>query len=597
LPTRVGAESGVLHQQGPAEVNVTNLIPAKMLPKTEASPKSRQSWLPFWTLLLVCFLGNYCLSAKFGLYDDDYYYTVPALHWHWHDFLKALFASAAVAPDRPLGLALNHVITYLSSRLPGLQFGYLLGCLLLTFNAYLVFRVLKPLLSEGAAFCGALLFLLTPADMGKQVLLHRAFVQGSITCLLAGILLNRSEFIRVRTASYAVAAASLFIWEGPYLPFLAAPFFWTGSKVSKSSILVHLLAWCLILGLISLLRAGQGDGRLQEAVTGFPEPVSRMFQALWMGPAATLRALILRPWETLKHVEAFAAGVGLIIGVIVWQALSRRSDSTGAGARLVSQVALGGTIAFVFPYVLMFRANYFPPNETIGRLSSLHAPSTFGLAVLSSVLFYKLAHGRRFHRTSAFLGTLVFGLLGAYGVQYQENEFGAAWEAQRTIWRGIYGLSGDAGPGTPIVVEVVGLPESQCFPSMWVTGVFRLFDVFVDLPESWPKQPRITGYYDWCETEFENGTLLMKTPPGLTEEWPVLKNGEFIFLKYQNDQMTRIVTPVKLFGHLLLPKAAVAGISGWLLNRVGRQVLLPPTFERWRKLFREKPFPSTKNWD
>jgi len=572
----------------------TNSIPVQTLSNRTALPGSR-SWVPFSALFLICFLGNYCLSANFGLYDDDYYYTLPALHWHWHDFLKAFFSSAELAPDRPLGLALNHVVAYLSSRFDGLQFGYLLGCLLLTFNSYLVFQVLKPLLSERAAFCGALFFLLTPADMGKQLLLHRVFVQGSITCLLAGILLNRSNVIRLRVTSYLVAAGSLFIWEGPYLPFLAAPFFWRERKITRASALLHIIIFFLILGLVSLFRAAQGDSRVQEIATDFPESIIRIFQALWMGPAAALRALILRPWETLKYVEPFAALVGSIIGVIIWWMLNRSGNQTAT--KFSAQLALGGLIAWIFPYVLMFRENYFPPNETIGRLSSLHAPATFGFAVLGSVLFHTLACSRQFLRSVALLGALYFALLGAYSVQYQENEYVAAWEAQRAIWKGIYALTGDAGPGTPIVVDVDGLPQTQCFPAMWVTGVYRLFNVFTKVPSPWEKMPRITGYYKWCETAFEDGTLLMKTPPGQTKLWPVLKNGEFIFLRYQDDHLTRVTAPTQLFGHFLSPKAPVPGISGWPLNRLGKQILLPPSYERWKKLSREKAFPSTENWN
>jgi hypothetical protein len=577
-------------------MHTTNLIPAKMLPKTGTLPSWR-SWIPFWALFLICFLGNYCLSANFGLYEDDYFYTVPALHWNRHDLLRALLSSAATVPDRPLGLALNHVVSYLSSRVYGLQFGYLLGCLLLTVNAYLIFRVLKPLLSEQAAFCGALLFLLTPADMGKQLLMHRAFVQGSITALLAGILLNRSEGIRLRVISYVVAATSLFIWEGPYLPFLAAPFFWTRRKAATSSVLLHIAAFFLVLGSVFLFRVTHGDARTNEAVTGFPEPVFQMFQALWIGPVAALRALILRPWETLEHVEAFAAGVGLIIGVIAWQILSRGGDQTGTGAKLGAQVAFGGLIAFVFPYVLMFRTAYFPPNETIGRLSSLHAPATFGLAVLGSVLYDRLTCSKWFCRSAALLGALFFTLLGAYSVQYQENEYVADWEAQRTIWKGIYALSGDAGPGTVIVVDFDGLPQTQCFLSFWLLDASPLFDLFTEVPKSWQKIPRITAYYSWGESEFKDGALVMKTPPWAPGPWPVLRNGEFIFLKYQNGQMTRCTGPTQLFGHLLLPKAAVPGVSGWPLNWVGSQVLLPPSFKHWKRLSREKPYSWTKNWD
>jgi hypothetical protein len=577
---------------------LTNPVPAQTLPKTEALPGWR-SWIPFWRLLLICFLGNYCLSANFGLYEDDHIYTVAALHWHWHDFLRALFASVATAPDRPLGLALNHVITYLSSRLPGLQFGYFLGCLLLTVNAYLVFRVLKPLLSEPAAFCGALLFLLTPVDMGKLLLMHRAFVQCSITALLAGILLNRSEVIWLRAISYPVAAASLFIWEGPYLAFLAAPLFWTRRKVARSSALLHIGIFLVIAGSVFLFRVGYGESRANEAVTGFPEPVFRMLQALWIGPVSALRALILRPWEALEHAGVFAAGVGLIIGVMVWQTLRRGGDQAGAGvgAKFGAPVALGGLIAFVFPYVLMFRSAYYPPNETIGRLSSLHAPATFGLAVLGSVLYDHLARSKWLRRGAAFLGALFFALLGAYSVQYQENEYVAAWEAQRTIWKGIYALSGDAGPGTPIVVDLDGLPQTQCFPSYWLPGAYPLFDVFAKVPKWWRKTPQITGYYSWCETEFKDGALILKTPSWAPGAWPVLRNGEFIFLKYQNDQMTRSSAPAQLFGHRLVPKAAVPGVSGWPLNRVGTQILLSPSFEHWKKLSREKPYPSTENWN
>jgi len=79
-------------------------------------------------------------------------------------------------------------------------------------------------LGNQPALVAALSYILFPADLSKQILMHRAFVHAANTSVLLGTLLYQRDTPASKFASYVLASLSLIIWEGSFFGFIAAPF-------------------------------------------------------------------------------------------------------------------------------------------------------------------------------------------------------------------------------------------------------------------------------------------------------------------------------------------------------------------------------------
>jgi hypothetical protein len=174
----------------------------------------------FGVLLAIEWLANFSLASDFGLYEDDYLLTASLFNMSWrglcHYYLPWCFTAAPQA--RPIGYALNGLLAYFTGK-QGLEFGYMLGWIILSINGFLSFCILRKRLGMTAGIVGACTYILFPADLAKQILMHRGFVHLSVASTLSGIILYQRETPITKVASYLVAAVSLLIWEGPFLAF------------------------------------------------------------------------------------------------------------------------------------------------------------------------------------------------------------------------------------------------------------------------------------------------------------------------------------------------------------------------------------------
>jgi hypothetical protein len=177
-----------------------------------------------FAILATGWLANFSLSSQFGLYEDDYLLTASLFGMSWRGLTYYYFPwSFTAAPQaRPLGYALNGLLAYFTGKL-GLDFGYAVGWVILSANGSLIYYILRQRLGPRAGLIAALTYILFPADLAKQILMHRGFVHLAETCTLLGIFLYQKGTRTTKFVSYFVASLSLLIWEGPFIAFLIAP--------------------------------------------------------------------------------------------------------------------------------------------------------------------------------------------------------------------------------------------------------------------------------------------------------------------------------------------------------------------------------------
>jgi hypothetical protein len=549
---------------------------------------------------LVNLFTNYLLSPFFGVYEDDYMLFLPSQTWHAHDFIGYLQWCFTDPPQgRPTGWAINALLGYLT-RGHSLEPAYVIGWVILTLNAVLLYVVLKRASNWFAALIGSVAYLVLPVDTSKMILMHRGFVHCSMTFLLIGLVLYTTGKLRWKIVGFICAIVSLTIWEGFFLPFIVAPFLIPGpTKKKLVGFLWHSLLCALVVCVFLGLRYYAGEQRVTAMAGGGIEMLKRMLYAMFVGPATGCITFVLRPIEVFWFADAFPKMVGIFLFCLIaaYFLISRvqLNNNPEPGGQKAVFLGVAAVIAVVFPYILMYRSDYFPANIAIGRLSCCHAPAAFGYASLTAVAAYVTwLLFKRFRPLVVFVFSAYLCFLVAFGVHVQTAEYVEGWNDQLFLWRRIIAQCADAGDGTTILVDVNGLPASQGFGALWPVGAAAgdVLRLFVQFPSEWKTSPAVNAYYTWCEYESKGDELLLKTPSWAENHWPTIKDGNFIFLRFQNGDLRRISEPVALFGKQFSPKAPEEK-APQQLTHLGQTILGTKTSLNWRwfgkALFYPKP--------
>jgi hypothetical protein len=553
-------------------------------------------------LAVAAYAAIFLYSSLFGFYEDDYLLTINFFGLSWNTFTEYLKWCFFSAPQgRPIGWTFNALLAYLFQDKDSLELSYLGGWIVLTTNAFLVYKLVRKLLAHPrAAIVSGLFLLLLPFDLSKAILMHRAFVYLSMTFLLIGLNMWFSTVKVVKWLSYPVCFLCLLTWEGFFLPFLFAPLLqFNRNRKWIINAGIHVLCWVVLLSLSLVARYLAGEDRVGAMASGGSSMLVKMIQAALIGPATALSATALRPYEAAFHADwnSFAIGMfvfGLVLSYL-WKVNLNEAHGLGRPRVWFLFFVLGAIGATVFPYILMYRPAYFPPNTTVGRLSVVHAPSEVGYCLLVGSVYYFLeARLGRAKPTLWVLFSLFFGLLTAFSVHIQKTEYVEGWLDEREIWRQIGDLAPDAREGTHVIVDLKGVPYAQMFGSYWLSGGatpnFQRFFVF---PQDWKVKPDVNALSDWCGYERRSDGLLLKSPSWSSSSWPLLKDGNFILLRMENGELARVVEPTVIFGVKLTPKAKDhAPILQ--MTPLGRKLLDSRSSRDWPILRNELPYPKEK---
>ncbi|HXO98791.1 MAG TPA: hypothetical protein VN857_19540, partial [Chthoniobacterales bacterium] len=112
-------------------------------------------------------------------------------------------------------------------------------------------------------------------------------------------------------------------------------------------------------------------------------------------------------------------------------------------------------------------------------------------------------------------------------------------------------------------------------------------------PRTWKRMPELNALYSWCQHSEADGFLVLQSPSWDESHWSKLTDGNFIFLRYQDGDIHRIVSPVTIFGKELVPKA-ITSAPALQLTTVGRQIFAQKTSNTWPFYRKAGYYPSQK---
>lgn len=528
----------------------------------------------FCMLGVVCFVTHFLWLPQFGLYEDDYFYVIPVFDWDWSSWWIQL-KEAVIHPiqGRPLNHAMRRTLFFLSLNHGGLQSAYLVGWSLVTINALLVFTFVHRALSAQAAVAAALLYIVYPIDTSRQVLMHQTDLILGTSVLLTALNLYARGW---RVSGFAVAGLGLINYESFYLPFLAAPLLLASREpITWRRLLGHGLAFIGIAGSVLLARKFLGESRATEMLGGLGDVTGKMLSAGPIGAWHSLKATGQRPLDALLHAAPYALVLGLAVGFLTVWCVARSGTSEASSrpqASALVWIASGAVLAWLVSYLLAFREGYYPPVVSIGRLTGVHTPGTFGAAMLCAVLveFTGRLRIRPLRATSAILFGGLIGFSAAYGLEIQRSEYVAHWAKQTEFYQTMIELTGDLREGEVIVLDAEGdrdaLPITQGFPRFGMVNYTPLaFAKYATWPSDWKIAPQVAVIWKECPAVAAKDGLALFTPPWrfqpvpnsaeLPRDVPIIRDNRFIYLTAQDGILRRQSGPVAIRGHLLNARA------------------------------------------
>src|SRR5271165_523130 len=145
-----------------------------MTSETSVPPKYQSAPPPstisiLLAIAVVAFISHFLLCAKFGIYEDDYIYVLPTFNWSSIDWLHEITSNFLSAPQgRPLYYFLQNTLSFVTTHGGNTVGGYLASFVIVTINGFLMFRLLKRVLSPLAGFIGAMTLILFPIDTSAK---------------------------------------------------------------------------------------------------------------------------------------------------------------------------------------------------------------------------------------------------------------------------------------------------------------------------------------------------------------------------------------------------------------------------------------------
>lgn len=555
----------------------------------KASPPipSRSSHCPAWmpsvaracALGLVLWAAHYWLSARFGLYEDDYTRIPASLQMNGQELVETVRGGLSFLSDsgKPLHSPLIFVLAFLAGKPAGLQSLYWAGFGMAWLNAILLFLLLRRVSSEGIAFLGAIAFCLSPADTTQAFLTHSFGLQPALTFMLLGF---HAYLSSRRLLAYLLVIASLLTYEALFPLFLAAPLLADrGGKRLPRRLLVNAFCLALVLAGVAGIRAAVGEGRIAGLELGqaLVTSITHMVQ----GPVVNIGTFVYRPVQTIVSGEVSVA-VGVLAAVpLFWAALrsipvealdeirewAGRARGTAAlrempgHLRLTLWLGLAGLALLVLGYSMTFTVRAYALS---GRDTRVHFAAVMGASTLVGCLAYLglvLARLLRKRLLAELSLAGLFSLLLGFGIVVQ-RDYVRSWELQRAFWREVLVLCPDLDAGTTILVEPEALTDTRHIGANTWALPRVLNQVFV-FPVEWEKPPRIyrlaEGWQDLIldsEGMFLLNAATVVAPPSL---YGAVEPGRTILLTGQSGDRMRRVEGIEIAGVSIALKPAGPG--------------------------------------
>lgn len=546
-------------------------------PEALIRARPRQTALDLFVLLAAAWVCHFFWASHFGLYEDDWW-RIPLTADLSPSGLVTLVTNQLLfrsGQGRPLHDSLIYLLSFAGWRLGGLTAMYALAYGILALNTTLLYFLLRRI-SESAffAFCGALTFIVFPADTTRALLTHGLGLQPSFTFLLIALHLYLSER---RALSYLFAAACLLCYETFFPVFLIAPLLrrrW--DQRTAAAFAKHGFFLAVLLTAVFMLRKLTGEPRIEHLNAA--AALSTALRAIVLGPCTVLTQFFRSPARTLATSGAsLDAAMILLAAIFSWRLQASLSQHEKTGSFLT--IAIAGLLMLLLAYPLALTV---PPDSQVGRFTRVHAAAALGAAMLAAVLFSQAARALR-GRWSRWLlvgfAGCSFALLAGGAINVQAD-YRAAWTLQQQFWTQFVNLSPPLTAGQVFLLDPPPNPR-QIRAFSWTTPVVleRLFR----FPESWQTSglaanwvagsqppPRVFLYTEADRVRYCAGAPIFSN--GISRDFPFFMNYDSV-----PPQVLRITTG----SHLKLtpacsPAPPVAAAPNAFVKRpIYRSLILP----------------------
>jgi hypothetical protein len=413
----------------------------------------------FLILCLTTFVCEFASFKSFGLYEDDYWFIAGGMRLRGSGLLNLILNCITHWPQgRPIAHFFAHAFGFFGNQLGGLSALYLYASLWLSFNGWLTFKIARHWLPLGPAFISGLIFVLFPAETGRQATTY-IILQGAMSAMLLGCL----YWLRTdskRYFSYLLALACPLMFETSLLPFLALPLLGRPSnKIGvKRMWLEHILACTAIVVFVGALRIHLGENRMLGVLGSPSQSLYKAFSSTVIGPWTVLKAAQYALHTGYLELTAAGSLVGaLLLGVLYRLLYKRLVENKPLPSFSGIPFGLACFIAWCGSY--LFTLVDYPPIQIVGRMTDTHMAGAFPFALLcGSLVCLGLKNSKLVKTVTCLcLGFLIVGF-SSYGFHIQRG-YVQSLKLQRIFWQQILDLCPDAGKQTQIFV--IGRPAQE----------------------------------------------------------------------------------------------------------------------------------------
>ncbi len=529
----------------------------------------------YFFYLVLIWIAYYFKFNQFGLYEDDYWIVGIPADSSFSDlwgFIKSNIINLQRNQGRYVATFLPFIVAHVNFQIGGVSALYAFGLLLVSLNAFIIFKIVHKSFSfEVALLCG-LVFAIYPGDTTKAFLVHIYHLQISLFFTLLGMLLYVNN---KKAIGYLLAFTSMMNYENAFLPFVFATFF-TNLKWDKD-LFMKWIKHVAIIGsffvLLFVIRKLVGENTISNLETVVL--IKRTLISFITGPLTAGLSFLNACYQTvisIKDTFYIILAALLLIGLLnlVYPQLFKSSDKSSAEAyRSKSGFAINdeqfiylklfilGVVMTVVGYSFAFP--HYPPTTLYGRITSVHFGGAFGISLTVSAFFrllLTLKLGKLLKRMVIGLFVLLLALCTGYGMLIQ-NDYVRSWNIQKEFWSDVLKECPDITENTLVLVQKTDVPQTK-YTMAYSWAYPLIYDLIYVFPENWKTLPKL----DILDSTFtsviekENGNLIYKPKlPFLFDNQNkiIVDTNNLILLELEGDNLTRLSDTLILKNNVKIP--------------------------------------------
>lgn len=507
---------------------------------------------------LIVWLAYFSLCSSLGLYQDDVFM--------YHILQKADNGILSEAFDfvkdyggqgRPVTQVIMVLFAWVGSQIGGVSGLYVVGWILLSVLATLMFLCLRNFFSRVISLFGATFYILFPANTAKFFAISFPEHICAILFLFAALLLIRGR--------YFLAALSLLLTVGIYEQYILLGFLLPllllackgdhfYSSVRKS--FRFLLSYGFLLVVAITYRLLYAPGRASDALLHKDKfaLVNKIFESIYYGMSASASSVYDRISEFLTSGESQEWTVMVLTLAVLLFLLSKLTGQNSAQVqsekaelpRVISgYIFIFGLMAWAATYPLygLYPAR-FPPSIIDGKMSNVHGPAAIGLTMLFAVALHTIEirckTWSRLLVASRLLVVLYLAILAGFFVGVQQR-YVDSWHYQLSFWRQLPEVVPNLSPKSLVVVEEVGLDNPRLeggSPFDWTLPY--LFPFMWQMPPDWTTVPLVIPKwaFDLYSHVYEGHVEIVGYPTMASRSF---STSEVIMLRVREGQLFAVI--------------------------------------------------------